>query len=339
LRAPFLRRCPKTDTVRGQKCRKRLNFVPAIATREKMNRDPGRLKILPKDIARLPAAGLVTIIVVGFLGRYFPGGDSLAVIRPEAAILLLPAAALAFGLGARRTPVIALVVATIAAISILRFAGSGAVVDEADFTIRQHNMLFSNTNRGRLVQDFVESGADVIAVQEVGYRNTEALREVATVFPSFHFCRYERGGVAILARDIGKLLASGCARKTEIAWMQVETAAGPVTFASIHMRWPWPKPQYWQVGLVEEEIAKLPKPIVLAGDFNMVPWAAAVDRIAAAADGVVGQGLSPTYFIRWPWPSFRIDNVIAPRGADLNVERTAKIGSDHHGLVARIKLR
>ena len=61
-------------------------------------------------------------------------------------------------------------------------------------------------------------------------------------------------------------------------------------------------------------------------------------RIAEAAEGRIGRGLLPTYDVFHPWPSVRIDNVIAPQGAGLYVERTEKFGSDHYGLLARITL-
>lgn len=337
--------CSKTDTQSGASNPPHLIFARRIAITARQPCTPYRtrqpdlhLTIYPRDLARLICAGLITFVGLGFWGHIFPTGDSLAVFRPEAAALLLPAAALAYALGARRTPALSILTALIAALSILRFAGTGDEVENPTLTLRSHNMLFGNLDRGRLVEELVTSGADVVAVQEVGYHNTEALRDAEAAFPYYHFCRYSRGGVAVLARNTETLLASGCAEKTELAWIRIQTAKGPVTVASLHLRWPWPSPQFWQVKLVEEEIARLEPPVVLAGDFNMVPWASAVDRIAQAAGGQIGRGLAPTYHIFEPWPSFRIDNVIAPARAQLYVERTDKMGSDHHGLLAHIHL-
>ena len=296
------------------------------------------LKMFARDLARLPVAGGVAALVLGFLGHHLPGGDSLAVFRPEIAVMTLMFCAVAWRFGARVTPGTGAVAALLSLGSIVPFLGPGPDVTEPDLILRQHNMLYTNPQRGVLTADLANGPADVVTLQEIGDRNLAALEELSSVYPAYHICRYERGGVAVMARGVGQQIASGCAERTELAWMRIETPSGPVTVASVHLRWPWPLPQFWQVDLVNEEVARLPQPVVLAGDFNIVPWAAAIARIAQAAEGEIARGVAPTYTIGPLWPAFRIDNVIVPAGGLAAVSVTERLGSDHRGLIARIDL-
>lgn len=290
------------------------------------------------DLSRLVVAGLAMIVIVSFLGRLTPAGDSLAVFRLEAGVLLVPASMVARLLGARRTPVIGAITAVIATLSVFRFADPGRVVDDPDIILHQHNVLYQNAQVENLVEELIAGDADVVTLQEVDDNNLDAIMTMSESFPQFQVCRYDRAGVAVYAREMGRPVSVGCAEKTELAWMRFETKNGPVTIASIHLRWPWPMAQFWQIELVRDEISQMPQPVVLAGDFNMVPWAAAMARLAEVIDGKVARGLEPTYRLGAVWPAFRIDNVIAPEAAALSAVVTEKWGSDHYGLTARISL-
>lgn len=286
---------------------------------------------------RLASAGLIAALLVGALGRYVPIGDSLAVFRLELAGLLVVSALVGMIAGTRRSGYVSLAVAAFAIGSVLSFSGVPDLQGPAHLRLHQHNVLFNNKDAARLARTIAGTDADVVTLQEVGGPNFTGLKSLGADFPIYHICQYDRGGTAVFVRGVEAAIDAGCAEGTELAWIRFDTLAGPVTVASVHLLWPWPKSQYWQLELVERELARLPQPVVLAGDFNMVPWSATLSRLSHQIDGKVARGITPSYVMGSGWPAFRIDNVIAPEGADLRVEVVERLGSDHNGLTAEIR--
>ena len=255
-----------------------------------------------RDLARLLCAGLITFIIVGFLGHRFATGDSLAVFRIEAAVLLVPAAALAYLAGARRTPVIALGAAAITGATILPFMGNGPEIEEPSFILQQHNMLFSNAQRAGFVEAMTDGPAQVVALQEVGYLNTDVLLDDTDSLPQLPISAATPGAASPSLRAIPwPAPRLRLRRKNRVQpGCRLDTPKGPVTVASIHLRWPWPKPQFWQVALWSKRKSGKPaeRPLIVAGDFNMVPWAAAIGRVADCSGNGRSRGrpaLRPTY--------------------------------------------
>lgn len=128
-----------------------------------------------------------------------------------------------------------------------------------------------------------------------------------------------------------------CLDKSRIAALQVKGPEGPFWVVSVHLFWPWPRGQAAQVARISPLLAELDGPKVIAGDFNMVPWGVPVEQIARAGRASV---LSPRPvtlvqfggLLRVP-----IDLVMVT-GGEGAVERRDRLGSDHHGLLARYRL-
>lgn len=289
------------------------------------------------DLFRLVCYGLILSVFLGFLGRFTAIGDSLAVFRPELSVLCAMTGAIAFAFGKRLIPALSLAGLIFSVVSLLPYLRS-APPEQIDVTLRQHNVLFNNPNPSDLVMNARESGADVLMFQEVGPKMTRHLEPLLETHHHFQQCHYGDGGVAVFARDLGPLVGHGCAEKGKLAWIRLHTAHGAITFASVHLLWPWPMGQYWQSVELATEIEALPRPIVIAGDFNMVPWAATTRMLARAAGGEMPPGFEPTFELWRGWPAFRIDNLILPTGSRSEVRLTPKLGSDHFGLDARIEL-
>ncbi|MCX8955709.1 hypothetical protein OU790_20025, partial [Ruegeria sp. NA] len=71
----------------------------------------------------------------------------------------------------------------------------------------------------------------------------------------------------------------------------------------------FPYDQSTQSRIIAERIADLDGPVLIAGDFNMVPWGASVRRIAAAADNQSFGAVLNTHDLgRWHLP-LPIDNL------------------------------
>ena len=298
----------------------------------------GRSQSLSLDIFRLGCHGLTLALLISFLGDYVPIGDSLAVFRIEMALLLLAAGGVALVLKRQFVAMTSVVMGLVSGLSILPFLGGDTPVAQPGFILHQHNVLYANENLDRFAEQMIASDADILTLQEIGSLNIRLETLLKPAFPHARICRYKNRGVAVFARNLGDLVASGCASPGFMAWMRIGTPDGPVTFASVHLFWPWPKTQFWQTHQVVSEIEKLARPVVIGGDFNIVPWAASIRRIAKAAGGRIAGGLTPTYTLGKGWPAFRIDNIIRPDGGSAPVERTPRFGSDHYGLTGRISL-
>jgi endonuclease/exonuclease/phosphatase (EEP) superfamily protein YafD len=88
---------------------------------------------------------------------------------------------------------------------------------------------------------------------------------------------------------------------------------------------------------VRTRLATLDGPVVLGGDFNVVPWAHSVQRLAAAG-GLRRVGRSPvTYAAAAGLLRVQIDHVYAS-GAAGRTERLPRLGSDHWGIWAEYRL-
>ncbi len=291
------------------------------------------------DLFRLACHGLTMAVLLGFFGGIIPVGDSLAVFRIEFTVLLALAAAIALYLGRALLPATGGLTVALSIWSMLPFMGEGALSGPADLRLHQHNVLYGNDDLDQLIAEVSKIDADILTFQEISETNFTRLEAgLLDQYPHYQVCLYNRGGVAVMMRSPGSILEHGCAAKGRMAWMQVETEHGPVTAVSVHQLWPWPKGQFWQKEILSEAIAELPAPVIMAGDFNNVPWAFTVRSTAKAAKGRVAKGLERSYLFKWAWPRFRIDHVVAPIGANVKAVLTPGWGSDHRGVTADIQL-
>ena len=293
-------------------------------------------------LLRLFAYGVILALGLSHTGLYFAPGDSLAPFRPE--LLFLTAVGVTI-LSQQRQWVGAgsgAILIIVGLVSILRFAGS-PVVDAPDVTVRQHNLLVNNTQMDANIADILENAPDALTFQEAGPHQTRLVSALGPLYPYYQFCSYRTdttaGSVAVMARDIGPKIDSGCAENIHMAWVTLDTDDGPVTFASLHMLWPWPKGQAEQAAFLEQAFGGLQRPVILGGDFNNVPWSAIARQISAASDTAVAPGLGSTFQIGGIWPRIRIDHVAGPTGATVEVTRGPKLGSDHYSLTAKIRFQ
>jgi len=280
---------------------------------------------------------LIMMVLLGFTGSVVPIGDSLAVFRRELAIICALFGVVALGFGKFRISVLAFIVSIGAGVSLVPWMKKTDEITPT-FSLRQHNVFFGNTDLSALFEFANNSGADILTFQEVGTKSKPHIALTQEKYPHYQQCFYGQGGVAVMAKDLGPLVGHGCTEKGKLAWIRLHTKVGPVTFASIHQLWPWPSGQYWQSARLASELRNIPRPIIVAGDFNMVPWSATTQLLAEAVGGEIATGLDPTFEIANGFLKLRIDNVIAPKGSRLGVSTTEKLGSDHAALWAEIEL-
>lgn len=270
----------------------------------------------------------LAVLLGSYGGRLHPLGDSLAVFRPVFALLLL---ALSFALtGAGRYVLLA--VALLALLPILWLARPVAVADPT-ITVYQKNLLFRRGDPSDLIADFRASGADVILLEELSDANLQIPQALIDSHPHQLICSaHTVGAVAILS--VHPLSDPYCREGSGYAIARVQHPAGAFTAVAIHLHWPYPFGQEAQVNQIMADIAGASRPMILGGDFNMVPWAGAPRRIADVTDTRIAAPIRPTLFVKgYPLP---IDHVLTDARMTASVERRAQFGSDHYGVLARI---
>lgn len=269
-------------------------------------------------------------------------------VVPQMALLALAGAAAMAWLGAPRGASALAALAGLAALGhtalqhLPRSAAPAAA--PADLSVLWINLLQSNpTPPDRLARALIDSGADIVLVAEAAPLLPAADR-LAAAFPVRAGCAApERCTLMALARDGGaSVTLHRLGRTGEARGAVVRLDGDPaVAVVALHLFKPW------FYGIAESEIwdamhalgSVRRGPLVVAGDFNAVPWSARLrtlsDRCALA-------------FPRWPrptWPAragrfgLPIDHVLV-RGARL-VTLTrwgADLGSNHAGLLAEISL-
>jgi endonuclease/exonuclease/phosphatase (EEP) superfamily protein YafD len=283
----------------------------------------------------LAAAGLgiLLALALGYLGRWHAAGDSFAVFRAQGAVALALVAGLGLMMGARRLAAVGLVVAALTGGPLL--AAYQTAGDAGDLTLYQKNMLFRNGDLAALAADIRAVAPEVLTLQEVSEPNRALLAGLEDVLPHQIFCPFGSvGGTAVATRLEPVPGTLTCARG--LAALQVEGPRGRVWLVSVHLHWPWPYGQAAHLEALLPVIAGLEGAVVVAGDFNMVCWSAALAAVREAARVSHAGPVRGTFPHFGPLLVLPIDHVLAPGGG--NVELRPLAGSDHRGLLARVRV-
>ena len=273
----------------------------------------------------LVAILLACAVFMGFAGALHPIFDTLSLLRmPLAALCLL---LLVFPMS-RRLRFILFAAALAGGISTVPLLLPGP--DGADLRLYSKNIWYRNPNLSALEADIRGSGADVVTLQEVSRANTALLSALSDIYPHQHLCRFSGwSGIAVLSRN--PISATRCSQRRGLAAARITKAGRAVWVASVHLTWPWP---YGNAGAAQTAFDELvgmeDAPVVMAGDFNIFPWAASVRRMARGGETRLAQPLRPTFDMEGV-PLF-LDHVHAPGGG--RVSYRPLLGSDHLGILA-----
>lgn len=279
---------------------------------------------------------LIAAVLAGFLGRLHPFFDSVSVFRLHLALALAGLFVCAVVLRAGTARFRALVGLFIAIVGLVPTLIPAASISQAKLTGYSQNLLYKNQTPQAVIDAILEQDVDYVLLQEVSEDTKVIATALAQKYPTQVMCDFSGvGGVAILTR-LPAFGAPGCARGQGIAWLEVQTDDGIITLASIHLPWPWPHKQARQVEVISELLAKLSGRIILAGDFNMVPWAHNVARIAEASRTAPVSGLRLTFHRSPFWPGLPIDHVLVHESLTATVTKLEKYGSDHTALKTEI---
>lgn len=262
-----------------------------------------------------------------FAGALHPLGDSLAVFRIPLAV--------AFALWVIWSPWLAWLRLSLSMICLAAMAQIVAqkYVSHPDgpITIYQKNLLFENDQVEALAADIRSTQPDIVTLQELTSRNAALVRDLRTDFPYQASCALvEWARVAILSR--WPVEGEICLEGQGLVGLQVMSPDGPFWAFSLHAFWPWPHGQAEQIGTLLPILDDLEEPVVIAGDFNMVPWSYAVQSIQRSIGATRAGPLFPTLTkMGAPLP---IDHVYAPGGGQATPRPL--LGSDHSGVLAKV---
>lgn len=278
----------------------------------------------------------IVVLLAGYFGASHPAAESLAAFRHYA--LLVLAASLLFFLRKRRYFLAGMCILLLGfgLFSIwpqLRPSTSGE-----GLTLLQLNLRFDN-DAAELVDFAAESGADIVTLQEVTTKSVPQLARLRGQFPYQVICPFSGvGGVAILSKFafIGPQ-ERGCVEGAGLVSVRLEAPFGNVTVAALHLHWPWPYGQAAQVEALLPVLEKLEGPVILAGDFNMAPWARPVARVAAASHTEVIGGMRFTKAMLGGVLQLPIDHVLVPIGLQAGAEVGPMLGADHRSVLAHIE--
>lgn len=275
-------------------------------------------------------AGLAGLaLAASFAGALHPAGDSLAVLRlPLAGIFAL----LVIWAPWRRALRWPLALAALVAMG--QIVGAKFVAHSpGPVVVYQKNLLFRNTRIDDLARDIESRSPDLVMLQEVSRHNRAILDRLRGSYPHQTFCPFTSwSGMAVLSRHPAN--DAHCSRGLGLAALRVDLSQGPVWAASLHMHWPWPHGQADQRDALLPILSGLEAPVILGGDFNMVPWSFTFRALAGATGTERAGPLAATLIKRRvPLP---IDQVLAPGGG--SAEILPRLGSDHHGVLARVRL-
>ena len=270
----------------------------------------------------------VGVVGAAWVSGWHPALDSLGVFLIYA-VATAGALSLVFAIARCRAATAVSVLTLLSGGLVLLQVGLAPRIDPVgNIRLFQHNLLHSSP-----AADLMARGAstDVMTLQEV-QRSRPVVARPPAPWRSRICAHSHIGDVAVISR--WPIVAHGCLDGA--VWARVRTPDGPVTFVSVHLRWPWPRAQTAQIDGLVPHLRALPRPVVVAGDFNHVTWSAAMARIAQATDTRLVPGLRVTLrqfagTLRVP-----IDHVLIPREWDGTARMAGAYGSDHRSLRARI---
>lgn len=270
-----------------------------------------------------------TVLVAGLTGGIHPAGDSAAVFRAPVAVAMLVLWVLrrpAFGWGwvPGGMALLALV-----GVLLQSFPGGAA----GPVTLYQRNLLHTNAAAEEIAEDIRIRAPDIVTLQELSDKNAALLEMLRDQYPHQQACPFAGwNGIAVLSRHPFAPGSQQCSQRRTFAAAQIAAPQGAFWLYSVHLYWPWPHRQAAQRETLIAALDQHDGPVVLAGDFNMVPWSRTLHALrAVTGTRLAGPIRATRRLMGLPLP---IDHVLAPGGGRLT--RLEHMGSDHAGLWAEI---
>lgn len=307
-----------------------------------------KVRALP-IISAIASLGFAAAVAAGYFGAVHRAFDSFAHLRVYLAVLMAISALPLFATRFLKMGALAIFAALLAIASTSGTVPIPAIgmqygplypvdPEQPVYRLLQANLRYDNHEPGLFLSLVGRVQPDVITLNEVSDPWAEKLKLLDAAYPYRIVCPHlaDVWGVAILSRrPFAAAEAPRCDPRGAFATTVLNFGGRWVTIASMHLGWPWPFEQAWQVGGLTPYLESIREPAILAGDLNAVPWSHTVARVAAAGGFTLMPSPGAT------WLSFRlpeflffaglpIDQVFAKGGVRVHRIRTLEdIASDH----------
>jgi len=291
--------------------------------------------------------GVAVLVYAGFLGQWHAAFDTLAHFRMHLAAGVVVAALLLALFRGWRLSAAGLVAAALLPVLLtlglpeLKWSGTAnAAPDNAPrYRMLHLNLRFDNPDKSAVLSMIGREKPDIVTLIEVSPQWEPRLEVLGATYPYRLRCHQDsrNGGVAILSR---RPFAQGgrqeCKDDGSLALATVDFGGQAVDVVALHIGWPWPFWQKWQVDNAAQTLATLGPTAILGGDFNATPWSVMAQRVAASGDLRFTRWVGPTWIDRRapdilrPYIGLPIDHILV-KGAVMEQppHRLGNVGSDH----------
>ena len=213
-------------------------------------------------------AALAVALTLGFFSAWHPAFDSFAHFRVHLGALLVMTAPLLF-FAAYRLHAAAALLLGLGAISTTLPAGSlpelgsvqAALPPEANqpvYKLLQLNLRYNNAEPEKVLSFIGRVRPDVVTLDEVSTMWEGKLALLKAAYPYQINCRVRRFGVALRRAGHSPRARSHVALTAgSLAIAQVDLGGVTIDVAAIHLAWPWPFEQEWQLGNLAEPLGRL----------------------------------------------------------------------------------
>ena len=218
----------------------------------------------------------------------------------------------------------------------------------AVYSLMQLNLRFDNPTPGPTLSLIGRLKPDVITLNEVSAAWMSRLQALNHAYPFTVFCPTDNhiGGSAILSR---RPFVAGdeprCGDNGSFAAARYDFGGKVVEVAALHLGWPWPFHQPWQLPRIKPLLERIGGTAIVAGDLNSVPWSHTARQVSEASGARLLRGIGPTWLDRRlpvamrPLIGLPIDNVLVKGGViPVDAGTSEWVGSDHLPILMKFML-
>jgi endonuclease/exonuclease/phosphatase (EEP) superfamily protein YafD len=299
------------------------------------------------------AVALLVAVLTARLGRTPMFLDAVSAFELHFAVLALLLAAVALLRRRPRTAAIAALAAVAGAM------GAATAFQPADrpaspgpaetLIFAQANVFHGNAALPALIEALDAIGADILVTVETPQALIDTPGALDRRYPHRHYSRGpdNQGGVAVWSRfpfAAAPPPREGANPRHVIVAIDIGGPT-PLQVMGLHMDWPVLGAQAQNHADFDRFWSSLRPPIVVAGDFNAVPWSAMVRRVEDITRTEIIAGWRPTWFggvggragkLAMPG-GLPLDHILVSAGIGARDVRTRALpGSDHRAVVARL---
>lgn len=217
-------------------------------------------------------------------------------------------------------------------------------------TVLTFNVWDDNRHADETADAIIRANADVVVLQEYFGLSSDAQQRLFAAYPNRAGCPAGCDLVMLSKRPwlVGGPTTANRSQNDVAIWGETTAPDGrPVDVMTLHYLWPVPPgPQSIQRGWIADVVAGLPKAdLIVAGDFNLAPWTAALKRQDADFAPLTRREKAlftwPALIARLGRPSpvaiLPIDHFYAGAAwKTLSVRRLPRSGSDHFGMLVTL---